>query len=385
MIALGCKYLRICHLNNCATGVATQNRILRRQYFRGEAEMVRFYFECVAVDVREWLGRLGFERLEDIVGRTDLLERLPGDTPRQRALDLSPILSDGGVAADVPRTCRIEHNVPFDRAELASRIANDTDTAVRDRLGGEFAYPVHNHDRSIGARLSGRIAELHGDQGMADAPLTLRLDGTAGQSLGAWNTGGLEIVLTGEANDYVGKGMTGGRIVIRPPAASMLATPDTPVMGNTCLYGATGGHLYAAGTAGQRFAVRNSGAIAVVEGCGDHGCEYMTGGAVVVLGRTGLNFGAGMTGGLAYVLDMEREFVDRHNRELIEIHRMTAERREEHVHHLVELLDAHIDATGSTYAAGIREDLSDYLPRFWLVTPKAADLSKMLQAARAAA
>ncbi|MDZ7828997.1 MAG: glutamate synthase large subunit [Halofilum sp. (in: g-proteobacteria)] len=385
LVALGCKYLRICHLNNCATGVATQNQILRRQYFRGEAEMVRFYFECVAEDVREWLGRLGFERLEDIVGRTDLLERLPGDTRRQRALDLSPILSDGGVAADVPRTCRVEHNVPFDRGELASRIAGDTDTAVRDRLGGEFAYTVRNHDRSIGARLSGRIAELHGDQGMADAPLTLRLDGTAGQSLGAWNAGGLDIVLTGEANDYVGKGMTGGRIVIRPDPDSTLATPDTPVMGNTCLYGATGGHLYAAGTAGQRFAVRNSGAVAVVEGCGDHGCEYMTGGAVVVLGRTGLNFGAGMTGGLAYVLDMEREFVDRHNRELIEIHRMTAERREEYVHHLVELLDAHIDATGSAYAAGIREDLSDYLPRFWLVTPKAADLSKMLQAARAAA
>jgi len=385
LVALGCKYLRICHLNNCATGVATQNKVLRRQFFRGEPEMIRFYFECVAEEVREWLARLGFERLDEIIGRTDLLERLPGETPRQRALDLSPVLSTGGVTATEPRFCDVERNTPFDRGELAGRIAHATDAAVRERAGGTFAYEVRNHDRSIGARLSGRIAELHGDQGMAQTPLTLQLDGTAGQSLGAWNAGGLDIVLTGEANDYVGKGMTGGRIVIRAPEDSRLATPDTPVMGNTCLYGATGGRLFAAGTAGQRFAVRNSGAIAVVEGCGNHGCEYMTGGAVVVLGRTGLNFGAGMTGGFAYVLDMEREFVDRHNRELIEIHRLTAERWEEHVLHLRELIEAHVDATGSAHAAAILEDLADYLPRFWLVTPKAADLSRMLDAARAAA
>ena len=385
LVALGCKYLRICHLNNCATGVATQNRILRRQYFRGEPDMVRFYFECVAEDTREWLARLGFERLEEIVGRTDLLERLAGETPRQRALDLSCVVSDAGVDPAEPHVCRVERNVPFDKGELATRIAAATTEAVQARAGGEFRFDVRNHDRSIGARLSGLIADTHGDQGMADAPLTLRLDGTAGQSLGAWNAGGLQLVLTGEANDYVGKGMTGGRIVIRPHADSRLPTPETPVMGNTCLYGATGGRLYAAGTAGQRFAVRNSGAVAVVEGCGDHGCEYMTGGAVVVLGRTGLNFGAGMTGGFAYVLDMEREFVDRHNRELIEIHRMTAERWEEHVHHLRELIEEHVEATGSEHAARILEDLSDYLPRFWLVTPKAADLSRMLQAARAAA
>jgi len=385
LVALGCKYLRICHLNNCATGVATQNVTLRRHFFRGEPEMIRFYFECVAEDVREWLARLGFERLEDIVGRTDLLERVPGETPRQQALDLTPVLTDGGVDPSVARTCRVRRNQPHDRGELAARIAADTEAAVADRLGGRFDYPIRNHDRSIGARLSGRIAELHGDQGMADAPLTLRLSGSAGQSLGAWNAGGLEIELTGEANDYVGKGMTGGCIVIRPPASSRLATPDTPVMGNTCLYGATGGHLYAAGTAGQRFAVRNSGAIAVVEGCGHHGCEYMTGGAVVVLGETGLNFGAGMTGGFAYVLDMDRAFVDRHNRELIELHRMTAERWQEHVQHLGELIGQHVDATGSEHAAGILEDLADYLPRFWLVTPKAADLTRMLRAAREAA
>jgi len=385
LIALGCKYLRICHLNNCATGVATQNVTLRRHFFRGEADMVRFYFESVAGDVREHLARLGFERLEDIVGRVDLLERLDGETPRQRGLDLTPIVSDGGVDPSQPHLCQVARNRPHDRAELANRIAADTDSAVTGRTGGTFDYPVANHDRSIGARLAGHIARVHGDQGMAETPIKLRLRGSAGQSVGAWNVGGLDIEVIGEANDYVGKGMTGGHIVIHPPAASPLATRETPVMGNTCLYGATGGALYAAGTAGQRFAVRNSGAVAVVEGCGDHGCEYMTGGAVAVLGPTGLNFGAGMTGGFAYVLDMERAFVDRHNRDLIEIHRMTAERWEEHVQHLTELIGQHVEATGSTHAARILEDLSDYLPRFWLVTPKAADLTRMLRAARAAA
>ena len=385
LVALGCKYLRICHLNNCATGVATQNKVLRMQHYKGIPEMAHQYFEYVARDVREWLAWLGFERLEDIVGRGDLLERLPGDTPRQRALDLSPILADAGVDADEPHLCQQPRNEPADQAELAQRIAADTADAVAARSGGEFTYDVANHNRSIGARLSGEIAHQWGNQGMADQPLVLRLNGTAGQSLGAWNAGGLHIDLVGEANDYVGKGMTGGRIVIRPPRDSRLATPDTPVMGNTCLYGATGGRLFAAGTAGQRFAVRNSGALAVVEGCGDHGCEYMTGGAVAVLGRTGLNFGAGMTGGFAYVLDLEREFVDRHNRELIEIHRLTAERWEAYVRHLSDLLAEHVEATGSEYAATIHEDLVDYLPRFWFVTPKAADLSRMLEAARAAA
>ena len=385
LVALGCKYLRICHLNNCATGVATQNQALRDQHYNGVPDMAHNYFRYVAQDVREWLAWLGFERLEDIVGRTDLLERLPGETRRQQALDLTPITTDAGVDSRQPHLCQQARNEPADQAELAGRIAAATDAAVADGTGGEFDFTIANHNRTIGARLSGAIAHQWGNQGMSDRPITLNLRGTAGQSLGAWNAGGLYIDLVGEANDYVGKGMTGGRIVIRPPVESRLATVDTPMMGNTCLYGATGGRLFAAGTAGQRFAVRNSGAVAVIEGCGDHGCEYMTGGAVVVLGRTGLNFGAGMTGGLAYVLDLEREFVDRHNRELIEIHRPTAERWEAHVRHLRDLIAEHVEQTRSEHAAAILEDLADYLPRFWLVTPKAADLSRMLEAARAAA
>jgi glutamate synthase (NADPH/NADH) large chain len=257
--------------------------------------------------------------------------------------------------------------------------------AIHAGAGGEFHFDIGNADRSIGARLSGEIARVHGDAGMADAPVTVHLRGHAGQSLGAWNAGGLQLVLTGDANDYVGKGMAGGRIVLRPPAQARYAAGQTPIMGNTCLYGATGGELYAAGIAGERFAVRNSGALAVVEGVGDHGCEYMTGGVVVVLGRTGLNFGAGLTGGLAYVLDMERDFVDRYNHELIDVLRITPEGMEHHRHHLRGLLRAHVEHTGSAAGERLLEDFRDVAGRFWLVKPKAASLEQLAEALRTAA
>src|SRR5690606_21430600 len=196
-------------------------------------------------------------------------------------------------------------------AGLAARLDADLADAIERATSGSFHYPIGNVDRAIGARLSGMIARRHGNTGMAGAPIQVDLSGSAGQSFGAFNAGGLHLRLTGEANDYVGKGMAGGRLVLRPPPGSTFEPRFTPILGNTCLYGATGGELYASGRAGERFAVRNSGAVAVVEGAGDHCCEYMTGGTVVVLGRTGLNFGAGFTGGLAYVLDLERDFVDR--------------------------------------------------------------------------
>src|SRR5690606_10881191 len=202
-----------------------------------------------------------------------------------------------------------------------------------NRSGGEFSYLISNCDRSIGARLSGEIAKRHGNQGMADNPIRLNLSGVAGQSLGVWNAGGLEIYLRGDANDYVGKGMAGGKIVISPPEGSRFKSQDTPIIGNTCLYGATGGTLFASGKTGERFGVRNSGAIGIVEGAGDHCCEYMTGGIVVVLGEAGYNFGAGMTGGFAYVLDMDRSFSDRVNMELVELQRITKENAEAYSHH----------------------------------------------------
>ena len=220
---------------------------------------------------------------------------------------------------------------------------------------------------------------------MADAPLDIMLRGTAGQSFGAWNLSGLNLSLTGDANDYVGKGMTGGRIMIHPPEDVGYVARETAIIGNTCLYGATGGELYAAGRAGERFAVRNSGATAVIEGAGDHCCEYMTGGVVVVLGDSGVNFGAGMTGGFAYVLDNKRDFVDRYNHELIDIHRMTPESMEPHLHHLRALIEAHISTTQSEWGAAILDDYRTFLPKFWLVKPKAAELGSLIESLRRAA
>ena len=385
MIALGCKYLRICHLNNCATGVATQNETLRHEHFIGLPQMAINYFRFVAREVREILASLGVEKLQDLIGRTEYLTRLEGLTARQNKLDLSPLLAQSPVAADAPRFCIVERNPPHDPGHLAERIVQDTRAALTHRTGGKFSYAIANHDRSIGARLSGEVARLYGPDGLSDWPIRVCLTGTAGQSLGAFNAAGLLIELTGEANDYVGKSMAGGRIVIRPPHDIVYPARTTPILGNTCLYGATGGELFAAGTAGERFAVRNSGAVAVVEGAGDHACEYMTGGVVVILGTTGINFGAGMTGGFAYVLDLARDFVDRYNHELIDIQHIAPDSMENHVHHLRGLIQRHAELTNSDWATEILDDFRRLLPKFWLVKPKAADLDELIQRLREAA
>jgi glutamate synthase (NADPH/NADH) large chain len=385
MVALGCKYLRICHLNNCATGVATQNNVLRSEYFIGLPEMVINFFRFVAQEVRERMAELGVRSLDELIGRVDLAQLQSGRTARQARLDLSPIVSDAGVAKDVPQFCTDPRNEPFDKGELAEAMLEATHDAIRDKSGGSFAFEVRNSDRSIGARLSGEIARLHGNEGMREMPLDVRLLGTAGQSFGAWNVAGLNLNLVGDANDYVGKGMAGGRITIRPPENVGYVARETSIVGNTCLYGATGGQLFAAGRAGERFAVRNSGATAVIEGAGDHCCEYMTDGVVVVLGRTGVNFGAGMTGGFAYVLDVDRDFVDRYNHELIDIHRVSPESMEAHLHHLRSLIMAHIEATGSEWGEMILDDYRAFLPKFWLVKPKAAELGSLIESLRQAA
>ena len=385
MVALGCKYLRICHLNNCATGVATQHAVLRSRYFLGLPEMVMNYFRFVAEEVREILAFLGVRRLEELIGRTELLEPRAGDTARQGRLDLTPLLSSGGLAAESPQFCVAPSNVPADRGELAERMVNDMRGAIEAAAGGEWRYSVKNFNRSIGARISGEIARRWGDHGMESAPLLVRLTGSAGQSLGVWNAGGLNLYLEGDANDYVGKGMAGGKIVLRHPRSVRFVHRETVIMGNTCLYGATGGQLYAAGTAGERFAVRNSGAVAVIEGAGDHCCEYMTGGVVCVLGRTGVNFGAGFTGGFAYVLDLERDFVDRYNHELIDISRIHAEAMQAHLQHLRGLIEQHVAETESEWGAEILGDFRTFTPKFWVVKPKAASVESLIQNLRRAA
>lgn len=379
MVALGCKYLRICHLNNCATGVATQNSVLRDKHYIGTVERVVNYFNFIATETREWMAKLGVRSIEELIGRTDLLKIIPGDTPKQNALDLAPLISDGGVSAEKPQFCTDPKNDPFDKGELAEQMVKDTLPAIKAQSGGEFSYEVKNIHRSIGARISGEIAKLHGNLGMKDKPITLRLTGSAGQSFGVWNAGGLEMYLEGDANDYVGKGLAGGKLVITPPKKSSFKSNETTIIGNTCLYGATGGKLFAAGQAGERFAVRNSGAIAIVEGAGDHCCEYMTGGAVVVLGKTGVNFGAGMTGGIAFVLDDDKNFSDRYNHELVDTHRLMSEPMEAYNHYLRSLLEQYVAETGSEYAQKIVDKFPDYLPKFWLVKPKAADLATLME------
>ena len=379
MVALGCKYLRICHLNNCATGVATQHEPLRKPpHFKGTPERVINFFTFVAQEVRELMAQLGVRKLEELIGRTDLLEIQSGITARQQRLDLKPILSDAGVAEDKPQFCMHAQNAPFDKGELAEQMVADMLPAIEAGSGGEYHYEIRNVNRSIGARVSGEIARRHGNLGMESAPLIVRLTGTAGQSFGVWNAGGLHMFLEGDANDYVGKGMAGGKLIIHPPKNVTFKSNETTIVGNTCLYGATGGILYAAGRGGERFAVRNSGARAVVEGIGDHGCEYMTGGVVCVLGDTGVNFGAGMTGGMAFVLDQDRTFQDRYNRELIDTHRVTPEFMEAHMNYLEDLIEDYVHETNSAWGREVLDNLVDLSHYFWLVKPKAADLKTLL-------
>ena len=376
LIALGCKFLRICHLNNCATGVATQDETLRKEYFTGVPEMVMNYFRLMVQETRMLMAELGVKNLTDLIGRTDLLYEVEGVTAKQRKLVLSPLL-ESLPAPDKSGLFYREPNVPDDPGRLNLMLDAQFGEAVEKSAGGGGSFTILNTDRSVGARLSGRIAALHGNNGMADHPIHLLFNGSAGQSFGAWNAGGLHMVLTGDANDYVGKGMAGGKLVVRPPQGVAYRSHEAVIIGNTCLYGATGGRLYAAGCAGERFAVRNSGARAVVEGIGDNGCEYMTGGIVTILGETGVNFGAGMTGGFAYVLDESGSLLSRLNKELVEL--VNLEGKGVLQEHLRGIINRHYGETGSERAERIMTGFDEhYVFLFKVVKPKTSDISTLL-------
>ncbi|MEZ9160235.1 glutamate synthase large subunit [Vibrio lentus] len=375
MVAMGCKFLRICHLNNCATGVATQDETLRREYFKGLPDMVVNYFTGLADEVRQYLAELGVEKLTDLIGRTDLLEAVQGLTAKQSKLDLSSIL-ETPVSPEGHPLFWTEPNAPFDKAQLNQQILDDAIDAIEKRQSTSLYYNVINTDRSIGARISGEIAKRYGNQGMAGSPIKLYLDGTAGQSFAVWNAGGVELYLTGDANDYVGKGMAGGKVVIKPHQGTAFTCNEATIIGNTCLYGATGGKLFAAGTAGERFGVRNSGTVAVIEGAGDNACEYMTGGIVAILGATGVNFGAGMTGGFAYVMDKNEDFQGRVNNESVEA--LSLSDLFIHQEHLRGLIAEHLEETGSVHAEAILANFDEWIPKFYLVKPKTADLNTLL-------
>jgi glutamate synthase (NADPH/NADH) large chain len=376
MVALGCKYLRICHLNNCATGVATQDAKLRDNYFIGLPEMVMNYFKFVAQEVREIMASIGIANFQDLVGRTELLSLLDGQTAKQAKLDLSPLLEKPKAGNHTKLFCSEVTNSPIDKGILNKQILADAEKAVLGKRSVNLKYAVRNTDRSIGATLSGFIAKNFGNAGVEDSPIKVKLSGTIGQSFGVWNSGGLHMHLVGDANDYVGKGMTGGKLVINPPANVSFDAHNSAIMGNTCLYGATGGKLYAAGRAGERFAVRNSGAIAVIEGIGDNGCEYMTGGIVAILGGVGVNFGAGMTGGFAYLYDEFSDLDQRINHELVDVQGI-----EDKVilsEHLRGLINEHYEETGSAHSLQLLTEFGKEIRNFRLVKPKTSDVKNLL-------
>ncbi|MGQ0568215.1 MAG: glutamate synthase large subunit [Armatimonadota bacterium] len=371
--ALGCVMARQCHLNTCPVGIATQREDLRHK-FPGKPENVINYLVGLADEVRALLARLGVRRLDEIVGRTDRLRPKTIDRPR---LDVAALLKD---IPGSPRRCMVARNAhpdePYDETHLVHLLP-----VVEAGQPVELHLPLRNINRTVGARLAGGIARRCGDAGLPEGSVRLHFTGAAGQSFGAFLLPGMHLRLVGEANDYVGKSMAGGEIVLTPPPPLLVESHRHVIAGNTLLYGATGGHLFAAGRVGERFAVRNSGAVAVVEGVGDHGCEYMTGGTVVVLGETGRNFGAGMSGGEAFVYDENGTLPLRYNTQLVTIMRLEADDGMR-VHDLV---TAHYRATGSRRARMLVGNWEAHMMRFWRVAPKAGAPHAQAPAVRAGA
>jgi glutamate synthase (ferredoxin) len=369
LVVAGCVMMRKCHLNTCPVGIATQDPQLRAN-FTGRSEDLINYFFFVAEEVRELMATLGFRTMNEMIGRTDVLRpRSSGTQGKAATLDFSGLLhvtephahADGRVSRHhvQMQEHNLEHLLDHQLIELA-RPALERGEHVKATL------PIRTADRAVGAMLSGEIARRYGDAGLSDDSILLRFSGSAGQSFGAFAVRGLSLELEGEANDYVGKGLSGGRLVVRAPRDALFLPDETVIVGNTVLYGATSGEAYFGGVAGERFAVRNSGALAVVEGVGDHGCEYMTGGVVVVLGRTGRNFAAGMSGGVAFVLDEGRDFARSCNRDMVELGPVVdADDRDI----LRRLIEQHARYTGSPRARHVLSRWEQSLRNFVLVMP----------------
>ena len=365
MIAEGCIMARVCHMNTCPVGVATQQQHLRDRFKGIPANVVNFFY-FVAEEVRQLLAKLGYRSLEEIIGRTDLLsQNAEVEIAKTNGLDLSCLIDLPNVKED--RSWLNHGDVHTNGKVLDDEILADNDIQSAIANQGKVAKDIKiiNTDRSVGGRISGAIASSYGNKGF-EGEITLIFQGSAGQSFGAFNLPGMKMIISGEANDYVGKGMHGGEIVIAPSNKSTYEAAKNVIIGNTCLYGATGGALYANGRAGERFAVRNSLGKAVIEGAGDHCCEYMTGGLVVVLGEVGRNVGAGMTGGLGYFLDENDTFAAKVNPEIVKIQRVISPAGE---NQLKEMIQKHVEKTGSPKGKAILQDWDNYLPRFWQVVP----------------
>ena len=363
LVALGCRMLRKCHTNTCPMGVATQDPQLRER-FTGTADRLINYFRLLAEDIRRRIAELGYERLDDLIGRSDLLRQrtAPPESPVAR-LDLRRLLHRPAGDADI--RCRLSQEHALAEV-LDQQLLPLADRILRDGKSVSQTFPIANTDRSVGAMLSGYVTRKCGRGGLPAEALSVTFRGSAGQSFGAFLAPGISFRLEGDANDYLGKGLSGGRIVVVPPAGSRFAAEGNVIAGNTLLYGATGGEAYIDGRVGERFCVRNSGATAVVEGVGDHGCEYMTGGRVAVLGQTGRNFAAGMSGGIAYVWNPRGDFDYYCNMEMVELTLLdNADDREE----LHRLIAAHVRHTDSLIGRRMLEEWKRYAPQFIKVTP----------------
>lgn len=359
LVILGCKLLRVCHLNRCTVGIATQEDSLRAHYV-GTVEKVVSYLTNVAEDIREIMAELGFAKLDDLIGRSDLLKTV--SDPKAKQFDFSSVLEymEG-------TNLKTKENPHFDDNAFEKQLLKDVVHVIKNpKEEVVIEAEIKNTNRSFGALISGEVAKYYGDKGLPKEAISFKLTGVAGQSFGAFLTNGVNLYLSGVGNDYVGKGMNDGRIIIVPK----IYQEGTAVVGNTCLYGATGGKLFAAGIAGERFAVRNSGALAIVEGAGDHACEYMTGGTVVILGETGINFGAGMTGGVAFVYDRNLNFIDKLNQDLVVARRVAVDDDNEGKLYLKKIMLSYINKTSSPKAKMIIDNFRDELPYFWMVRPK---------------
>ena len=360
LTVMGCKILRICHMNRCTVGIATQEEKLRDHY-EGSVERVINYFTLLAEDVREILASLGYTSLEEIIGKNHLLEVIDDEFAKKFAFKELLYKLDG------VDTCQVAFNEPYDKNEYEKEILEELMPAIKNPNDPiVLEKKITNQNRSFGTLISGEIAKYYGNKGLPEGTIDLRLSGTTGQSLGAFLSHGINIHINGAGNDYIGKGMSGGRIIITADNSG----PEFALGGNTCLYGATGGKLYINGQVGERFGVRNSGAIAIVEGTGDHPCEYMTGGVVVILGKTGVNFGAGMTGGVAFVYDVTHELVENMNQELVEALRIDTEDTDIERYYLKKLLKDYYKETKSVIAKEILDNFRVEIRNFWTVRPK---------------
>lgn len=378
LVAMGCLIVRQCHSNTCPVGICTQDPELRKK-FDGSPEKVVNLFSLIAEDTRAILARLGFRTLDEAIGRTDLLYQVRAETPALDELDLNPLLARPQDGQEVRCTLQGRNPVPD---TLDATILEDAAPFLTEGRRMQLSYAVRNTQRAIGARLSSHITRRYGMRHFGDDHLTLSLRGSAGQSLGAFTVQGVTLEVFGDANDYIGKGLSGGILVVRPRVASRIQdTQNHTIIGNTALYGATAGRLFAAGQAGERFAVRNSGALTVIEGCGANGCEYMTGGVAVILGPVGHNFAAGMTGGLAFVYDPEERLGHYLNAESVLVRRLDA--ANEHEGRLRDLLAEHIRRTESAWAAGILQSWESSRAAFRMVIPKEiaarGDVARLLE------